>query len=162
MIDEGWLVVYIDNILIYGATKEETMEHTIRVLQHLREKDLFLKLEKCRFALPEVDFLGMIVSRGQISMDLAKVTGISKWPEPKMVKQVRSFLGFVNFYRKFVGNYAEIVAPLMELMKKNVLYQWGATHQMAFDVIKKCFTQQPVLVMPDPVKLFIVKMDTSN
>jgi len=120
MITEGWLVIYINDMLIYGANEEETRERTKRVLQRLQENDLFLKLEKCKFVEKEVEFLGMIVKEGKIMMDPVKLAGISKWPEPKTVKQVRSFLGFANFYRKFIGNYTEIVAALTELTKKTV------------------------------------------
>ena len=162
MIDEGWLVIYIDDMLIYGSTEKETRERTQRVLQRLKEKDLFLKLEKCKFIAKEVDFLGMIIAEGQIRMDPAKLTGISKWPEPKTVKQVRSFLGFANFYRKFVGNYAEIVAPLTELTKKNVLFAWNEECQRSFDALKAKFLEEPVLVMPDPLKPFTLETDMSN
>ena len=93
------------------------------MLERLKRNDLFLKLEKCKFVEKEVEFLGMIVKEGKIVMDPIKLAGISKWPEPQTVKQVRSFLGFVNFYRKFIGNYAEVVAPLTELMKKAILYR---------------------------------------
>jgi len=96
-------------------------------------------------------------------MDPVKLAGISKWLVPKTVKQVWSFLGFANFYRKFIGNYAEIVAPLMELTKKNVPFRWDAGCQRAFDTLKEKFLEEPVLVMPDPTKLFLLEeMDASN
>ncbi len=120
MITKGWLVIYIDDMLIYRADEKQMRERTKHVLQRLQENDLFLKLEKCKFIAKEVEFLGMIVKQGKIMMDPVKLAGISKWPEPKTVKQIQSFLGFVNFYRKFIGNYAEIVALLTELTKKTV------------------------------------------
>ena len=97
------------------SNKEEMREHIKHVLQWLKENDLFLKPEKCKFVAKEVEFLGMIVKEGKIMMDPVKLAGISKWPELKTVKQ---FLGFAGFYRKFIGNYAKIMAPLMNLTNK--------------------------------------------
>ena len=144
------------------SNKEEMREHIKHVLQWLKENDLFLKLEKCKFVAKEVEFLGMIVKEGKIMMDPVKLAGISKWPEPKTVKQVRSFLGFAGFYRKFIGNYAEIMAPLTNLTKKLVPFRWDAECQKAFDTAKEKFLEEPVLVMPDPVKPFILETDASN
>jgi Reverse transcriptase (RNA-dependent DNA polymerase) len=118
MIDEGWLVIYMDDILIGRRTEEELWKRTEWVLTRLAEKDLFLKLEKCKFAVQEVDFLGMVIMPGHIKMDLIKLAGITDWPEPATVKQVRSFLGFRNFYRCFIKGYAVIMKPLTDLTKK--------------------------------------------
>jgi hypothetical protein len=104
----------------------------------------------------------MIIQQGQIVMDPIKLAGISKWPELTTIKQVRSFLGFANFYRKFIGNYAEIVAPLTELTKKTVPFRWDAECQKAFDMLKEKFLAEPVLIMPDPMKPFILETNASN
>ncbi len=162
MTTKGWLVIYIDDMLIYRANEKETRECTKHVLQRLQENDLFLKLEKCKFVAKEVEFLGMIVKQGKIMMDPIKLTGISKWPKPKTVKQIRSFLGFANFYRKFIGNYAEIVAPLTELTKKTVPFRWDAECQKAFNMLKEKFLEELVLVMPDPVKPFTLETNASK
>ena len=105
----------MDDILICAKTKEELEQQTKRVLQRLKEKDLFLKLEKCKFAQTETEFLGLIISEGQVCMDAAKLAGIKSWPAPTTVKQTRSFLGFCNFYRKFIGHYTELSKSLMNL-----------------------------------------------
>lgn len=99
MISEGWVVIYMDDILIFSKNKEEHQERTLRVLERLREHDLYLKPEKCVFDSPSVEYLGMYVGKEGITMDPVKVKGIMDWPEPRTVKEVRSFLGFVNFYR---------------------------------------------------------------
>jgi len=162
MIDEGWLDIYIDDMLIFGKTPNETRTRTQRVLQRLRENDLFLKLEKCKFGVTEVEFLGMIISEGRIRMDSTKLSGIASWPEPKTVKQIRSFLGFANFYRKFIGNFAAIVVPLTELTKKDHVFKWTIECQSAFATLKRKFLEEPVLVMPDVTKPFYIETDASN
>ena len=98
MIAEGWLVIYMDDLLIFSPDEETHHECTKRVLQHMTELDLHLKLEKCRFATTEVEYLGMIVKPEQLAMDPIKLDGIASWPTPEKVKDVRSFLGFANFY----------------------------------------------------------------
>ena len=102
MIDEGWLVIYMDDMLVFSKDKETHRRRTQRILQRLRENDLFLKAEKCIFDAVEVEFLGLIVKPGELHMDPVKLQGIQDWPTPENVKQVRSFLGFGNFYRKFI------------------------------------------------------------
>jgi len=106
--DEGWIFIYIDDILIFSKEKEDLQKLTLRVLKKLQDNDLFVNTDKCTFEAKEVDYLGMIISENQIKMDLAKLEGIRDWPTPTTVKQVRSFLGFGNFYRKFIGHYADI------------------------------------------------------
>ena len=98
MIAEGWLVIYMDNLLIFSPDEETHHERTKRVLQRMTELDLHLKLEKCRFATTEVEYLSMIVKPGQLAMDPIKLDSIASWPAPEKVKDVRSFLGFANFY----------------------------------------------------------------
>src|SRR6201994_607575 len=115
MINEKWIVVYMDNILIMAKTRQELEEKTKHILQQLKEKDLFLKLEKCKFGVTELEYLELIISEGQIRMHAAKLAGIKEWPPPTTVKQVRSFLGFANFYRKFIGHYVEIAKPINAL-----------------------------------------------
>ena len=102
MIDEGWLVIYIDDMLVFSKDKETHRRRTQWILQRLRENDLFLKAVKCIFDAVEVEFLGLIVKPGELHMDPVKLQGIQDWPTPENVKQVRSFLGFGNFYRKFI------------------------------------------------------------
>ena len=105
MIAEGWLVIYMDDLLIYSDNERDHEERTKRVLQCMKELDLYLKLEKCSFNVSEVEYLGMIVKPGSLAMDPVKVAGIADWPIPSTVKDIRSFLGFANFYRCFVPHY---------------------------------------------------------
>ena len=102
-LQEGWLVIYMDDMLLFSKDKQELETNTLQVLKKLRENDLFLNLDKCMFCVEEVEYLGMIISENKISMDKTKLAGILNWPVPTTMKQVRSFLGFGNFYRKFIG-----------------------------------------------------------
>ena len=108
MIDEGWIVIYMDNILIFSKDLDEHQEQTKRVLQHLQEHDLYLKVEKCKFNVQEVEFLGLIIKLNQILMDPTKLSGIKDWLVLTTIKGVCSFLGFGNFYRQFIGQFAEL------------------------------------------------------
>src|SRR4030088_187702 len=152
----------MDDILIFAKTLFELRERTKRVLQRLVDCDLYLKLGKCQFEKIEIEFLGMIVAENQIRMDTGKLLGIKKWTPPTTVKQVRSFLGFCNFYWKFIGHYAEISKPLTELTKKDEPFVWTDERNKAFEKLKEKFMEEPVLMMPDPTKQFILETDASK
>src|SRR4030088_1714319 len=137
----------MDDILIFAKTLFELRERTKRVLQRLVDCNLYLKLGKCQFEKTEIEFLGMIVAENQIRMHTGKLLGIKKWTPPTMVKQVRSFLGFCNFYRKFIGHYAEISKPLTELTKKDEPFIWNEEWNKAFETLKDKFMEAPVLHM---------------
>jgi len=162
MIAQGWVLIYIDDILIFSKNPKEHHERTIQVLKQLRDKDLFLKPEKCIFNAREVKYLGFIGKPNKISMDPTKLTGIKDWIPPKTVKGIRSFLGFGNFYQRFISNYAEITKPLNELMKKTKIFEWSQECQKAFKNLKEKFVREPVLIIPDPSKQFFIKSDTSK
>ena len=157
--DEGWILIYIDDILIFSKEKEDLQKLILRVLKKLQNNNLFLNLDKCTFKAKEVDYLGMIVSKNQIRMDPAKLEEIRDWPTPTTVKQVQSFLGFRNFYRKFIGHYADIVRPLNDLTKKDLVWNWTDTCQEAFEKLKEEFQKAPVLLMPNLMKLFVIESD---
>jgi len=131
-------------------------------LKKLQDNNLFVNLDKCTFEAKEVDYLGMIVSENQIRMDPAKLEGIRDWPTPTTMKQVQSFLGFRNFYRKFVGHYADIARPLNDLTKKDLVWNWTDTCQEAFEKLKEEFQKAPVLLMPDSTKSFVIESDASK
>jgi len=160
--DEGWILIYIDDILIFSKEKEDLQKLTLRVLKKLQDDDPFVNLNKCTFEVKEVDYLGIIISKNQMKMDPAKLERIRDWPTPMTVKQTRSFLGFGNFYRKFIGHYADIMRPLNDLTKKNLVWNWTDTCQEVFEKLKEEFQKAPVLLMPDSMKPFIIKSDASK
>ena len=105
---KGWMIIYMDDMLIFAETKEELTERTLEVLQLLRENDLYLKPQKCKFYVTRVEFLGFIIEDGKMIMDPIKLAGIADWPAPTTLRQLRSFLGFGNFYRKFIHHYSDL------------------------------------------------------
>jgi RNase H-like domain found in reverse transcriptase/Reverse transcriptase (RNA-dependent DNA polymerase) len=162
IIDNRLVIVYMDNILIFADMKEELERITKMVLEKLREHNLFLKAKKCEFCQTRIKYLGMIIKEGKISMDAVKLGGIRDWPIPTMLKQTQSFLGFGNFYQKFISHYSKLAWPLNDLMKKDKKFEWTTECQEAFDTMKKRFTEEPVLLMSDQSKPFQIESDTSK
>ena len=122
---QGWLTIYMDDILVH--TEDNLALHrkqVHQVLDKLRQHDLYLKLEKCLFEKKSMEFLGVVLERGQIHMDPTKLKGVADWPTPKSVKDVRAFLGFTGFYRYFVPHYSQIARPLINLTCKAIPFHW--------------------------------------
>ena len=130
--------------------------------KRLQDNDLFLKPAKCEFNKPKIDYLGMVIEEGKISMDPGKLRGIRDWPPPTTVKQTRGFLGFGNFYRHFIRSFSNLAKPLNDLLKKDQKFEWTDDCQRAFDNLKKHFTEEPVLMMPDQTKPFQIETDASK
>ena len=119
MITEGWFIIYMDNLLITSPNPQTHTEQTCCVLKHVTKLDLHLKLEKCQFNIPKVEYLDMIIKPGQLVIDLVKLNSITIWPTPTKAKNVCSFLGFANFYHWFIPNYPTVAHPLLDLIKKD-------------------------------------------
>jgi RNase H-like domain found in reverse transcriptase/Reverse transcriptase (RNA-dependent DNA polymerase)/Integrase zinc binding domain len=162
VIEERKVIVYMDNILIFAENQEELQEQIKQMLQRLREHDLFLKPKKCEFNKTTMEYLGLIIQEGKLLMDPVKLSGIRDWPTPTMVKQVRGFIGFVNFYRRFIKKFSELVLPLNNLLWKDTKFDWNNQCQEAFKTLKGRFLQEPVLMMPDHSKPFQIESDTSK
>jgi hypothetical protein len=161
LLDECALV-FLDDILIYSKTLEEHKQHVRRVLDALREQKLFAKESKCEFFKHEVEFLGHIVGREGVRMMEDKVEAVRAWPTPRSVRDVRAFLGTAGYYRKFIRDFSAIAAPLSELTKDNVKFEWTAPHEQAFSHLKAAIAQGPVLILPDPSLPFVVHTDASG
>ena len=159
---DQFVVIYLDDILIFSNSQEEHNVHVSKVLAKLKATGLYAKLEKCEFDQVQVEYLGYIISPSGISMDPKKVESVLSWDIPKTVKDVQSFLGFANFYHRFVKNYSKISSPLTNLTKKTLPFQWTLSCQKAFDTLKSSFTSAPVLAHPDINKPFIVETDASD
>jgi hypothetical protein len=159
----GDVVIYMDDILIATTGSLEHHRHKVdHVLKKLRNNDLYLKPEKCRFHQKEVEYLGVIVGKGHVRMDPVKVQGITNWPTPTNLKETRSFLGFGNYYKDFIPGYSHITRPLHDLTKKDVQWHWGHSQQAAFKHLKELFTSYPVLRNPDRDKRYILDTDASQ
>ncbi|GAA0147438.1 hypothetical protein LIER_07137 [Lithospermum erythrorhizon] len=133
---DEFVVVYLDDIVVYSKTLEEDVEYLQQVFQVLRENELYVKIEKCLFAQLDVMFLGHKVAKGKIHMDESKIHAIAEWKEPKKVSELRSFLGLVNYYRRFILGYLARATPLTELLKKKGVWEWSEKCQAAFDDLK--------------------------
>jgi hypothetical protein len=158
----GAVIIYMDDILIAtSGTLDMHKSHVSHVLAKLQDNDLYLKPEKCEFHKKEVEYLGVIVGNGQVKMDPVKVKGLTDWPAPTKVKELRSFLGFGNYYKDFIPNYSLIARPLHDLTRKDKVWTWGLPQQMAFRTLKKMFTSYPVLRNTHPDKKFILTTDAS-
>ena len=161
-IEEGVTIVYMDDILIYATTPELLEKYTKRVLHKLQGHDLYLKAKKCEFNKTKMEYLGLVVEEGKISTDPIKVKGFAEWPIPTCVKDVRSFLGFGNFYRKFIPGFSTLAAPLNNLLKKETPFCWTEETQKSFDLLKQKLTSSPMLMMPDQNRPFQIECDASK
>ncbi|WVZ81487.1 hypothetical protein U9M48_028860 [Paspalum notatum var. saurae] len=159
---DKFVVVFIDDILIYSKTEEEHEEHLRLVLQKLRDHKLYAKLSKCEFWLDQVPFLGHIVSKGGIMVDPSKISSVMDWKVPEVVKEVRGFLGLAGYYRRFIESSSRIAKPMTSLLEKGVPINWTKERQAAFDELKKRLTTAPVLTLPDLTKCFTVYCDASK
>ena len=152
----------MDDILIYTKDMEEHNKVIEEVLTILKDNDLFLKLEKYVWRTNKVEYVGIIVSDEGVHMSSEKVNAIKAWKEPKNVRGVRSFLGFANYYRRFIKDFAKIAKPLVQLTHKDVEWSWTPASQTAFDQLKKKFSEEPVLAYLDPSQPMRVDCDTSG
>lgn len=159
---DTFVVIYLDDLLIFSQNQEEHDRHVRTVLQILQENNLHINLDKCKFDQDHVEFLGLVVTPDGLQMDDSKVTAIREWCTPKSVKDVQTFLGFANYYRRFIKNFSRIATPLRDLLLKNVVFKWSEATNHAFETLKAAFCTAPVLIHPDVTKQFIVEADSSD
>lgn len=158
-----FMLVYLDDILIYSPNLETHQKHVCSVLARLKTHSLFVKPEKCSFHVKQVPFLGYLISDTGLTMDPAKIQAILDWAPPSDLKAVQRFLGFANFYRKFIKNFATIAHPITSLTRKTpTTFKWTTEAQAAFTQLKKAFTSAPILRHPVPELPFIVEVDASE
>ena len=169
------LIVYLDDIIVFSQDIQTHLQRLEMVFRKLREHGLKVEAKKCQFFRPRVTYLGHVVSADGVATDPAKTEVVTNWPKPKTLRDLRSFLGFASYYRRFVPRFAQLAKPLHELVSK--LYEggkhgkqrtksvggdWSPECQRAFDSLKHALTSPPVLAYPDYTKLFIVEVDASN
>ena len=148
--------------MIYAITPELLEKHTKRVLHKLWNHNLFLKAKKCEFNKEKVEYLGLVIKEGKVSTNPVKLKGFTDWPIPKSVKDIRSFLGFGNFYQKFIPKFSTLATPLNNLLKKDTVFEWTEKTQQAFEELKQQLTSALVLMMSDQTKTFQVECDASK
>jgi hypothetical protein len=159
---DKFVVVFIDDILIFMKNEEEHDEHLHLVLQKLRENQLYAKLNKCEFWLKDVSFLGHIISEEGISIDPSKVKNVLSWNTPKNVSDIRSFLGLTRYYTRFIEVFSKISKPMIELLEKSKTFEWTPRREASFQELKKRLTTAPVLTMPDMEKPFSIYCNASG
>src|SRR5690606_4762784 len=159
---DDFCTAYLDDVLIYSNSLAEHKKHVFAVLEALKKAGIHLELDKCEFHVQETKFLGLILTPNGVKMDPAKISTILEWETPRNVKDVQSFLGFANFYRRFILAYSRLVSPLTELTRKNVPFVWTPACQEAFDKLKTAFTSAPILRHFDIDKEIVVETDASD
>ncbi|MCO5568033.1 hypothetical protein L7F22_021729 [Adiantum nelumboides] len=153
---DDFVLVFFDDILIYPKDKAEHEGHIWKVLEILRQHQLYAKESKCTFCSPQVSYLGFIISADGILVDLEKIKEIVEWPQPSSFSEVRGFLGITGWYKIFVKDYAFIAAPLTGLLKKGKQIEWKAEHEASFAKLKGYLVSSPILKLPNFSKEFEV------
>ena len=159
---DQFVIVFIDDILVYSRSREEHEEHLRIVLQTLRKNRLYAKFKKCEFWLEQVAFLGHVITKKGISVDPGKIEAVSDWPRPTNVHEVRSFLGLAGYYRRFVEGFSKIASSLTMLTRKNVKFQWSDACEKSFQELKRRLVTAPVLTIPSGSGGFVVYSDASK
>ncbi|KAL0551529.1 hypothetical protein IC582_010619 [Cucumis melo] len=159
---DTFVIVFIDDILIYSKTEAEHEEHLRMVLQTLRDNKLYAKFSKCEFWLKQVSFLGHVVSKAGVSVDPAKIEAVTGWTRPSTVSEVRSFLGLAGYYRRFVENFSRIATPLTQLTRKGAPFVWSKACEDSFQTLKQKLVTAPVLTVPDGSGSFVIYSDASK
>jgi hypothetical protein len=172
---DKFVLVFLDDILVYSKTLEEHEQHLRVVLERLREKKLYAKLSKCQFFRQEVEFLGHYVGRNGVRMVEGKVTAVERWPVPTCQKEVEQFIGLAGYYRRFIKDFSKIASPLSELCgtltkskggasrrPPKKIFHWGEEQQQAFEALKEAVSSAPCLAMPDPKREFLLHCDASG
>ncbi|KAK3536584.1 hypothetical protein QTP86_013781, partial [Hemibagrus guttatus] len=157
------VIAYIDDILVYSTSMEDHVRQVREVLTRLQQHHLYVKLEKCKIHRTTVTFLGYVISRQGVEMDVVKVRAVTEWPAPATVRELQHFLSFANFYQRFICNYSSVAGPLTLLLRgKPKRLAWMDQARAAFQQLKNCFTTSPILRHPDPDLPFVVEVDASN
>ncbi|GJY61899.1 putative reverse transcriptase domain-containing protein [Tanacetum coccineum] len=159
---DKFVIVFIDDILIYSKSKEEHEVHLKLILELLEKEKLFGKFSKCEFWLQEVHFLGHVVNSKGIHVDPSKIKAVKNWKPPKTPTEIRSFLGLAGYYRRFNANFSKIAKPLTLLTQKNKMFDWGDEQENAFQTLKDMLCDAPILALPKGTDDFVVYCDASN
>ncbi|XP_058773158.1 uncharacterized mitochondrial protein AtMg00860-like [Vicia villosa] len=159
---DRFVVVFINDILIYSKSEEEHAEHLRIVLHVLKEKKLYAKMSKCEFWLKEISFLGHVISGSGIAVDPSKVDVVLQWDTPKLGSEIRSFLGLAGYYRRFIKGFSKLALLLTKLTYKGRAFVWDIQSEENFTELKRKLTIAPILTLPNPGESFIVYCDASK
>jgi hypothetical protein len=159
---DTFVVVFIDDILVYSADRVKHEEHLRTVMEKLREKKLFAKIKKCEFWLEEVSFMGHVVNKNGLAVDPAKVKAVVEWERPTNVREIRSFLGLAGYYRRFIEKFSSLSGPLTALTRKNAPFIWSVECEESFQELKWRLVTAPVLTLPVESVGYVVYTDASK
>ncbi|GJS73548.1 putative reverse transcriptase domain-containing protein [Tanacetum coccineum] len=158
---DKFIIVFIDDILVYSKDEEEHEKHLKIILELLKKERLYAKFSKCDFWLDSVQFLGHVIDRSGVHVDPAKIKAIKSWAAPTTPTEVRQFLGLAGYYRRFIEGFSLISKPLTKLTQKNKKYEWGKEEEEAFQTLKQKLCSAPILALPEGTKDFVVYCDAS-
>jgi hypothetical protein len=156
------VAAYLDDIMIYTQRGANHQSAVTSVLETLSKHQLCLKPEKCEFSRAEVEYLGLLISCNRIQMDPGKVRSVTDWPAPRNVTELQRFIGFANFYRRFIDHFSKTTCPLHDLTKDKTPFRWDDTCDAAFEALKVAFTTAPILKIADPYRPFTLECDCSD
>ncbi|GKC77243.1 putative reverse transcriptase domain-containing protein [Tanacetum coccineum] len=159
---DKFVIVFIDDILIYSKNKKEHEEHLKAVLELLKKEKLYAKFSKCEFWIPKVQFLGHMIDSQGIHVDPAKIESIKDWDSPKTPTKIRQFLGLVGYYRRFIEGFSKIANSMTKLTQKGVKFDWGDKQEAAFQLLKQKLCSAPILALPEGSEDFVVYCDASH
>ncbi|GKC08245.1 putative reverse transcriptase domain-containing protein, partial [Tanacetum coccineum] len=159
---DKFVIVFIDDILIYSKNKKEHEEHLKAILELLKKEELYAKFSKCEFWIPKVQFLGHVIDSQGIHVDPAKIESIKDWASPKTPTEIRQFLGLAGYYRRFIEGFSKIAKPMTKLTQKKVAFEWGDKQEAAFQTLKHKLCSAPILALPQGAENFIVYCDASH
>ncbi|GJV63725.1 putative reverse transcriptase domain-containing protein [Tanacetum coccineum] len=159
---DKFVIVFIDDILIYSKNKQEHNEHLKLILELLKKEELYAKFSKCEFWIPKVQFLGHVIDSKGIHVDPAKIESIKDWASPKSPTEIRQFLGLAGYYRRFIEGFLKIAKPMTKLTQKKVKFEWSDKHEIVFQLIKQKLCSVPILALPEGSKDFIAYCDASK
>ncbi|GJZ79171.1 putative reverse transcriptase domain-containing protein [Tanacetum coccineum] len=158
---DKFVIVFIDDILIYSKNKQDHEEHLKIILELLKKEELYAKFSKCEFWIPKVQFLGHVIDNKGIHVDPAKIESVKDWASPKTPTEIRQFLGLAGYYRRFIEGFSKIAKPMTKLTQKKVKFEWGDKQEAAFQLLKQKLCSAPILALPEGSEDFIVYCDAS-
>ncbi|GJT15563.1 putative reverse transcriptase domain-containing protein [Tanacetum coccineum] len=159
---DKFVIVFIDDILIYSKNEQEHEEHLKQILELLKKEELYAKFSKCEFWIPKVQFLGHVIDNKGIHVDPAKIESVKDWASPKSPTEIRQFLGLAGYYRRFIEGFSKIAKPMTKLTQKKVKFEWGDKQEAAFQLLKQKLCSAPILALPEGSEDFIVYCDASK
>ncbi|GJX23005.1 putative reverse transcriptase domain-containing protein [Tanacetum coccineum] len=158
---DKFVIVFIDDILIYSRNEKEHEEHLKTILELLKKEELYAKFSKCEFWINTVKFLGHVIDNSGIHVDPAKIEAVKNWASPTTPSEIRQFLGLAGYYRRFIEGFSKIAKPMTELTQKNQKFDWGEEQEEAFQLLKQKLCVAPILALPEGSEDFVVYCDAS-